>query len=516
MKTIGLKVLVMMTVMLISFISVGQTNRLIVNADQGSVVINKHIYGHFAEHLGRNIYGGIWVGPDSKIPNEEGYRLDVMKAIQKLEIPNLRWPGGCFADEYHWTDGIGNPKDRPTMINTHWGGVVEDNSFGTHEFMNFAKKIGAEPYITGNVGSGSVDEMSKWIEYINFDGVSPMSNLRKKNGQDAPWNIKYWGVGNENWGCGGNMTAEYYANEYRRYATYARNYGGNKLYKIAGGANSDDYNWTEVLMKNIPLNMMDGLSVHYYTMTGSWTDKKSATVFDKETYLETLRKAAGIEELIKRHGAIMDQYDPEKRIGMIVDEWGTWYQVEPGTNPGFLYQQNTMRDAHVAAISLNIFNKHADRVHMANLAQTVNVLQAIILTNDTDMILTPTYHVFDLYKPHKDATLLSHHLVTEVVSYGKEKLEALNVSTSKSPDGTVNISIANIHPDKKIDLDVVLRGISAKTVTAEYVTAPSIDSYNTFEKKEVVKKAAFKDFKLDKDNLKIAVPANSVLMVRVK
>ena len=508
--------LMVVLAILTSNLTYAQNNRLIVNADQEGVTINKHIYGHFAEHLGRNIYGGIWVGPDSKIPNEDGYRLDVMNAIKKLEIPNLRWPGGCFADEYHWTDGIGDPKDRPTMVNTHWGGVTEDNSFGTHEFLNFARKIGAEPYITGNVGSGSVDEMSKWIEYINFDGVSPMSNLRKKNGQDEPWNLTYWGVGNENWGCGGNMTAEYYANEYRRYATYARDYGGNKLYKIAGGANTDDYNWTEVLMKTIPLQMMDGISVHYYTMTGSWENKQSATQFDKETYLETLRKSAHIEELIKRHGAIMDQYDPEKRIGMIFDEWGTWYQVEPGTNPGFLYQQNTMRDAFVAAISLNIFNKHADRVHMANLAQTVNVLQAIILTNDNDMILTPTYHVFDMYKPHKDATLLSHHLVSEEVSFGKEKMETLNVSTSKSPDGTVNISIANIHPDKKIDLDVLLRGMEAKSVNAQILTAPEINSHNTFENKEVVKVSEFKDFKLSKENLKIAVPAKSVLMVRVK
>lgn len=516
MKNNLLRIPLLWMAVLVSFFTNAQNNRLIVNADQEGVTINKHIYGHFAEHLGRNIYGGIWVGPDSKIPNEDGYRLDVMNAIKKLEIPNLRWPGGCFADEYHWTDGIGDPKDRPTMVNTHWGGVTEDNSFGTHEFLNFAKKIGAEPYITGNVGSGSVDEMSKWIEYINFDGVSPMSNLRKKNGQDEPWNLTYWGVGNENWGCGGNMTAEYYANEYRRYATYARDYGGNKLYKIAGGANTDDYNWTEVLMKTIPLQMMDGISVHYYTMTGSWENKQSATQFDKETYLETLRKSAHIEELIKRHGAIMDQYDPEKRIGMIFDEWGTWYQVEPGTNPGFLYQQNTMRDAFVAAISLNIFNKHADRVHMANLAQTVNVLQAIILTNDNDMILTPTYHVFDMYKPHKDATLLSHHLVSEEVSFGKEKMETLNVSTSKSSDGTVNISIANIHPDKKIDLDVLLRGMEAKSVTAQILTAPQINSHNTFENKEVVKVSEFKDFKLNKDNLKIAVPAKSVLMVRVK
>lgn len=516
MKTRSLKGLILLTTtLLVTVVSMAQ-NKLIVNADQGNVTISKHIYGHFAEHLGRNIYGGIWVGPDSEIPNEDGYRLDVMNALIDLEIPNLRWPGGCFADEYHWTDGIGDPADRPKMVNTHWGGVTEDNSFGTHEFMNFAKKINTEPYITGNVGSGSVEEMSKWIEYINFDGISPMAELRKRNGQEEPWNIKYWGVGNESWGCGGNMTPEYYANEYRRYATYTRNYGGAKLYKIAGGANNWDYNWTEVLMKNIPLWMMDGLSLHYYTLAGSWENKKSATKFDKETYLETLRKAAFIDELITRHGTIMDKYDPGKRIGLIIDEWGTWFQVEEGTNPGFLYQQNTMRDAHVAAISLNIFNKHADRVHMANLAQTVNVLQAIILTTEEDMILTPTYHVFDLYKPHKDAILVPHHLISEEVSFGKEKMEALNVSTSKSADGTINISIANIHPDKKIDLEVDLRGIEAMNVTAEYVTAPSIDAYNTFDKKDVIKKSTFGDFKLNKNILKISAPANSVLMVRVK
>ncbi|MFD2201422.1 alpha-N-arabinofuranosidase [Shivajiella indica] len=501
---------------LVIFSANAQTNQLIVNTDQSGPVISRHIYGHFAEHLGRNIYGGIWVGPDSDIPNEDGYRLDVMNAIKALEIPNLRWPGGCFADEYHWTDGIGDPKERPMMINTHWGGVVEDNSFGTHEFLNFTKKIGAEPYITGNVGSGSVEEMSKWIEYINFDGVSPMANLRKKNGQEEPWNIKYWGVGNENWGCGGNMTAEYYANEYKRYATYARDYGANKLYKIAGGANSFDYNWTEVLMKNIPLDMMDGLSIHYYTVTGTWQNKTSATDFDKATYLVTLKKAARLEELIVRHGAIMDQYDPEKKVGIIFDEWGTWFDVEPGTNPGFLYQQNTLRDAFVAAMSLNIFNNHADRVHMANLAQTVNVLQAIILTDDKDMILTPTYHVFDLYKPHKDALLLSHHLTSEDVSIGNETMKALNVSSSKSADGTVNISIANINPDKKIDLDVLLRGMDPKSVTAKIITAPEINSYNSFEKKEVVKTAEFKDFKLSKESLNISVPAKSIIMVRVK
>jgi alpha-N-arabinofuranosidase len=504
------------TVILLGSEVVAQTNKLVINTESTKIQINRHIYGHFAEHLGRNIYGGIWVGPDSKVPNEDGYRLDVMNALIDLEIPNLRWPGGCFADEYHWTDGIGAPADRPKMVNTHWGGVTEDNSFGTHEFLNFTKKIKTEPYITGNVGSGSVEEMSKWIEYINFDGVSPMAALREKNGQKEPWNIKYWGVGNENWGCGGNMTAEYYANEYRRYATYARDYGGNKLYKIAGGANSWDLNWTEVLMKTIPLQMMDGLSLHYYTVTGTWENKGEATKFSKEEYLETITKAASMDLLITKHSQIMDKYDPKKQVSLIVDEWGTWYKVEPGTNPGFLYQQNTMRDAHVAAISLNIFNKHAERVHMANLAQTVNVLQAIILTNETDMILTPTYHVFDLYKPHKDAMLLKHFLTSETVSFGKQSFEALHVSTSKSEDGTVNISIANVHPDKKIALDVDLLGGSFKNAVGEIVTAASIDSYNSFENKQAVKKSTFNDFKLNKDSLKVTLPANSVVMIRVK
>lgn len=491
-------------------------NKLVINTTQENATINKHIYGHFAEHLGRNIYGGIWVGPDSSVPNEDGYRLDVMQALIDLEIPNLRWPGGCFADEYHWTDGIGEPSERPKMVNTNWGGVTEDNSFGTHEFLNFVDKINTEAYITGNVGSGSVEEMSKWIEYINFDGVSPMADLRKKNGQENSWNLKYWGVGNESWGCGGNMTPEYYANEYRRYATYARDYGGNKLFKIAGGANNWDLNWTEVLMKNIPLEMMDGLSLHYYTVTGSWENKGSATDFDKEEYLETLNKATVMDDLIAKHSQIMDKYDPEKKVGLIIDEWGTWFKVEPGTNPGFLYQQNTMRDAHVAAITLNIFNKHADRVYMANLAQTVNVLQAIILTSEDDMLLTPTYHVFDLYKPHKDAKLLSHFLTSEKVEFGKQNMEALQVSTSKSEDGTINISIANVHPDKKMEIDIDLIGMNSSKAEGAMVTAPKIDSYNTFEKKDVVKKEVFKDFNLNKNNLKVTAPANSVIMLRVK
>ncbi|MFS8572711.1 MAG: alpha-N-arabinofuranosidase, partial [Clostridia bacterium] len=380
-------------------------NRVIIGADLGSVTIEKYIYGHFSEHLGRCIYEGYWVGEDSDIPNIRGIRKDVVEALKKLNPPVLRWPGGCFADEYHWMDGIGPREKRPTMVNTHWGGVTENNHFGTHEFMDLCELLGADPYICGNVGSGTVQEMAQWVEYITFDGKSPMADLRRQNGREEPWRLPFFGIGNENWGCGGNMRPEYYADLYRRYQTYVRHFGKNRIYKIACGPNGDDYRWTEVLMREAGA-YMDGLSLHYYTVPGTWAKKGSATEFDEDEWFITLKKALRIEELIKRHSAIMDRYDPLKRVGLIVDEWGTWYDVEPGTNPAFLYQQNTVRDALVAGLHLNIFNNHAERVKMANIAQTVNVLQAMILTDGPKMIVTPTYHVFEMYKPHQGATLL--------------------------------------------------------------------------------------------------------------
>lgn len=381
------------------------TAKLVIHADLPKSKINKNIYGHFAEHLGRCIYEGLWVGEDSPIPNTDGIRNDVIEALKKLDIPVLRWPGGCFADEYHWKDGIGPREGRKRMVNTHWGGVVENNHFGTHEFFRLCELLECEPYICGNVGSGTVQEMSEWVEYMTFDGESPMADWRRENGREQPWNLKYFGVGNENWGCGGNMRPEYYADLYRCYQTYSRNYGDNRLYKIAGGANVDDYNWTEVLMREAG-RFMDGLSLHSYTIPGSWEEKRQALGFDEAEWFETMQKSLHMDELITRHSAIMDQYDPEKRVGLIIDEWGTWFLSEPGTNPGFLYQQNTLRDALVAGIHLNIFQNHSSRVQMANIAQMVNVLQALVLTEGDKLLLTPTYHVFEMYKVHQDNELL--------------------------------------------------------------------------------------------------------------
>ena len=479
-------------------------NQLTINADQPGATISRHIYGHFAEHLGRCIYEGFWVGEDSDIPNTRGIRNDTVAALQKLNIPNLRWPGGCFADEYHWMDGIGPRENRVTMVNTHWGGVVENNHFGTHEFLDLCEMLGTEAYICGNVGSGTVREMADWVEYITHPGGSHMAELRKKNGRQEPWKLPFFGVGNESWGCGGNMRPEYYADEYRRYQTYVRQYGGDKIYKIACGANSHDYNWTEVLMERAA-GHMDGLSLHYYTVIGDWQNKGSATNFDENEYFTTLRNCLKTDELVTRHSTIMDKYDPEKRVGLIVDEWGNWFDVEPGTNPGFLYQQNTQRDAIVAGLSLNIFNSHADRVKMANIAQTINVLQAMILTDGAQMLLTPTYHVFEMYKVHHDAQLLPLHLQTDVYQHGENEVPALSACASRDADGRVHVTLCHTDPTRDATLQIDVRGLEISDATGRVLSGATLQSHNTFENPDALEPRALTDAQLQMAGARLSV-----------
>jgi alpha-N-arabinofuranosidase len=498
--------------------------KLIINEEQKMGRIAPEIYGHFSEHLGRCIYGGIYVGEDSDIPNVNGMRTDVVEALKEIKVPVLRWPGGCFADEYHWKDGIGPKEKRKKMINTHWGGVVEDNSFGTHEYMELCRQLGCKTYINGNLGSGTVQEMSEWVEYMTFQGVSPMADLRKENGHEEPWKIDYFGVGNENWGCGGNMTPQYYANEYRRYQTYVRTYDAEKpIKKICCGANDGDDYWTKEVLEtafyHTPEHLhgfMDGLSLHYYVLPGDWNQKGSATDFTEAVWYKTLFKALRMDTLIRRHGAVMDQYDPEKKIGMIVDEWGCWYDVEPGTNPGFLYQQNTIRDALVAGVTLNIFNKHCDRVKMANLAQMVNVLQSVLLTEEEKMIKTPTYYVMHMYRHHQGAQLLESSLSgVETVGTDECQVPKVTESVSMGEDGIITITLNNLSTAEAESIEIRLNETGYKVVESRIVSSGDIHAHNTFEAPEIVAEEEFSGVKATEYGFEVKLPANSVAEIRI-
>ncbi len=508
----------------------GPTASAVLRADQPGPVVNKNIYGHFAEHLGRGIYEGIWVGPDSEIANTRGIRNDVVAALKELDIPVLRWPGGCFADEYHWKDGIGPREKRPSMINTHWGGVVEDNSFGTHEFMDLVEQLGTDAYVTGNVGSGTPQEMMEWVEYMTSDAVSPMADLRRQNGREKPWRLPYFGIANEPWGCGGNMRPEYYADEYRRYNTFVKNYDrDNPIYRIAAGANSFDYDWTEVLM-SVAGRRMDGLSLHYYTVpTGNWRAKGSATEFGEDLWFATLQKTLRMEELITKHAAIMDEAEAEmesgpsgrpgadEKVGLVVDEWGTWYDQEPGSKPGFLYQQSTMRDALVAALNLHIFQRHAGRVVMANIAQTVNVLQAMILTDKERMLRTPTYWVFEMFKVHQGGTCLPVELQSPDYTFGQEKIPMVSASATRAADGsTVHLSLANTSPEQAVTLTVKLAGLTTNSVAGRVLSAPTMNAHNTFEAENAVQPVAFDGASLKGGTLVVKLPAKSVVVLALQ
>lgn len=501
-------------VLLISSAS-AQDAEAVIHGDQDGGVISRHIYGHFAEHLGRCIYDGLWVGEDSPIPNTGGVRTDVIDALKAAEIPNLRWPGGCYADDYHWRDGVGPRDERPRRINIHWGQVIETNAFGTHEFLDLCETLGAEPYLAGNLGSGTPQELRDWIEYITFDGDSELANLRRKNGRDKPWKLTYLGVGNENWGCGGNMRPEYYADLYRRFAVFCRDFGDNRLVRIACGPSGFDRNWNEVVIDRIG-RRMQGYSLHYYTLSAPWSDKRPATGFDEEAWIGILSDSLQMTEIIADAAEELDKVDERKRIGVFVDEWGTWYREEPGT-PGYaLYQQNSLRDALVAGLTLHIFHDNNDRVRMANIAQTVNVLQAMVLTEGEKLLLTPTYHVFEMYKVHQDATRLPVELETSDYEHGDKSMPALSVSASRDSEGVVHVSIVNADAKNTVSFRGELEGIDATRVTGRVLTAQELDTHNTFDAPEQLVPMAFNGATLSDGELRLDAPPRSVLVLELK
>jgi alpha-L-arabinofuranosidase len=485
-----------------------------VYVSQAENTINPEIYGHFSEHLGRCIYDGIWVGEKSDIPNIRGIRKDVAEALKQMKIPVLRWPGGCFADEYHWKNGIGPKEKRAKTVNTTWGMVVEDNSFGTHEFLDLCELLGCEAYIAGNVGSGTPEEMMEWVEYMTFDGNSEMANLRKQNGRLEPWKIKYFGVGNENWGCGGNMTAEYYADLYKKFSTYVKNYPGSQIKKVACGPGDWNTHWMDVVLKNAG-QRLDAISLHYYVFTGNWGNKGSAIDFGDKDWFKLMKNSLDVNRLLNEHIKVMDKYDRNRRIELCVDEWGTWWNVESG-RPEFLYQQNTLRDAVSAGIFLNAFNNHCDRVKMANIAQTVNVLQSMILTEGNKMVLTPTYHVFEMYKVHQGAKMIPVDSNCTAYTDSDEKLPSIDVSASITKTGTINLTVCNLNPASPAEIVCELKDYTPKTIKGRTLTAEKMNTHNTFDKPNAVKPENLSGLKIKGQKVFITLPAKSVNVIEIE
>jgi len=495
-------------------VSAAGTTELTVNADEPGARISRQIYGQFAEHLGRGIYEGIWVGKNSPIANYHGFRSDVIDALKKLHIPNIRWPGGCFADEYHWRDGIGPADQRPVKVNNHWGGVAESNEFGTHEFFDLVEMLGADAYIAGNLGSGSPREMMDWLEYITSDSSSSLAELRRQNGRQDPWKIAFWGVGNESWGCGGNMRPEYYADLYRQYATFLKSPEGNRPKKVASGGYNDITEWTEVLSQ-LPSNI-DGISFHYYTLpTGNWEKKGSSINFPVTEWVSHLANTLKIETYIKDNIAILEKNNPAGNIGLYVDEWGSWYDAEPGRNPGFLYQQNTIRDAVMAAVNLNIFQSFPERIHMANIAQMVNVLQAMIHTDNEKMLLTPTYHVFEMYTPFHDATHIPVSITNKPeLSLGDITIPAISASAAKAEDGKLYLALVNLDPTNEINVIARIVGFGVKDVSGRILSGDQLDSHNTFSAPDTVSPAPIA-VNIDGNTAQLNLPAKSVVVLKI-
>ena len=486
-----------------------------IRANEPGPVINPNVYGQFAEHLGAGIYEGVWVGEKSAIPNTGGYRNDVIKALKDLHVPVVRWPGGCFADEYHWRDGIGDRAKRPVKVNTHWGGVAETNEFGTHEFMKFAEMIGTKVYISGNVGSGSPQEMADWMEYMTSNTVSTLANERRKNGREQPWEVQYFGIGNETWGCGGNMTPEYYSNLFRQFATYVKAPRGHRPTIVASGGHDEGTTWTEVLTTNVRRDL-DAISHHYYTTpTGVWAKKGNSVGFPEKEWISTLQHTLRIDEFITNNEKVLDKNDPQGKVSFYVDEWGTWYDPEPGREPGFLYQQNTLRDALVAGLNFNAFHRHAKRVQMTNIAQMVNVLQAMILTDGPKMALTPTYHVFQMYIPFQGATFLPTDVSTPAYKLGEYSVDAVSVSAARDTEGHVVLALVNLDPHREAVVSTTVTGAAVTAAAGRVITAAAMDARNTVDAPQAI--APVKISATRKGNaLIVRLPAKSVSVLRLQ
>ena len=521
-----LSLVVLLTLFLTGLGSPAQTIELSVDTSKPGPTINRNLFGQFAEHLGHGIYGGIWVSPNSNIPNTRGIRNDVVTALKALKVPNVRWPGGCFADEYHWRNGIGPADKRAVTLNPNWGGVIEPNTFGTHEFMDFLDQIGADAYVSINVGSGTVKEAADWLEYMTAAQPTTLQKERAANGHPDAWKVGYLGLGNESWDCGGNMSPDYYVSQMKKFSRFVRNYNPaqqdkDQMLKIAVGPGGDGPRWTEwtdTVMKAYQQHTwswdINGLSMHFYTVP-HWPPSLKSVGFGEDDYAQILKTTLEMNDLIATHSAIMDKYDPQKKVALFVDEWGGWYAPLPGSNPGFLVQQNSLRDAILAALNLDIFARHADRVRGANIAQMINVLQSMILTDNKKMVLTPTYYVFKMYVPFQDATFVPVTFNAGTYTHGGITLPRVDAIAAKDKAGKLWLAITNIDPDQPVEIDASVVGGSVKSATGETLTAPKVDSVNTFDAPDAVVPKPI-SANLEGDKLTLKLQPKSVTVVGIE
>lgn len=491
--------------------------KLVVNADQPGPVIHRNIYGQFAEHLGTGIYEGMWVGPESKIPNVRGWRKDVVAALKALKVPLVRWPGGCFADEYHWREGVGPRDKRPVKVNYNWGGVPENNAVGTHEFFDLVEQLGAEAYVNGNLGTGTPQEAAEWLEYMTAEGSSTLAQLRRKNGRDKPFRVHYFALGNESWGCGGNMRPDYYVDLYKHWASFFRTPENNRPLFIASGGHDGRTDWTEALIKGIQGVPMNAIAHHGYTLpTGKWEGKGAAVGFGEDQWISTLAHTQKIDEWVRKNTDVMDRHDPSKKVGFYFDEWGSWYDPEPGSNPGFLVQRNTLRDALLAALHFNVFHSHADRVKMSNVAQMVNVLQAMIQTSKDKLVLTPTYHAFALYTPFQDATSLPAKIENNpVYKVGATEMPGLSATAARGKDGKLYVGLVNANATQATELTLQVGAAAPKAIKGRLLTASAMDAQNELGKPAQVVPQAFEAQAVN-GKLTLKLPAKSIVVVAVE
>lgn len=507
--------------------------KMSIAADGTGPKIDRNIFGQFAENLGTGIYGGVWVGEDSSIPNVRGMRSDVVSALKALKVPSVRWPGGCFADEYHWRDGVGPRAKRAITVNGSWGNALEKNDFGTDEFFDFLNQIESEAYISVNMGSGSVKEAADWMAYMTADPGTTAGAERAANGHREPYRVKFLGIGNESWSCGGAYSADYYVDEMKRYARFTRNLniqqqgtdnpaggsvaGTDPMQRIAVGPGSMDTAYTEAVMKAWKGHdwswSIEGLSMHNYTWM-SWPPSFSSIDFGEREYAMLIKDTLKMEDMIRVHSAVMDKYDPAKKVPLVIDEWGVWLAKLPGSRDGFLHQQNSIRDAIIASINLNMFTRHADRVRMTAIAQMVNVLQAMILTDGPRMVLTPTYHLFKMYVPFQNATRLPIDFDAGTYSFGDVRVPRIDAIAARGTDGKLWIALTNVDPSKPAEIDAQIAGIRVGAASGTVLTADRVDAINSFDKPDTVVPRPI-SARVNGGRLQVTLPPKSVTVLSV-